>query len=274
MIRTIFCLSMPGGHMSYLGTIVSALLGRIELRSNMITSNGTSHGANPNFPVEFYNPISVDHKRGPIDHTMWMDWYQNARNNHASDGILVLKDGWYLYGDRNWGKSMDSIPDSCVIVSSPNTRVDWIYCYLQMSRKIQRHLYCSLREKSPLYPKLWKMLKKTKRMSELSSSMPGHPLRENIISRHPLYRFHTTDLFSETWIDSIIEFLADQGYSPEKTKTILDFHQLFLGKQKNILLRAKQIADGHLSLDPANIWEEILFDFLSRQNPWDCDVIS
>ena len=250
--------------MSYVGTITRAMLGNLKLDPGFITKTGTSHGANPNFPVELYTDQYIGYKRKQIDYQMWLAWYWDARSRFTVDGTLVVKDGWYLYGDDNWSRSIDSIDDSFVIVSSPNDRLDWIYCYLQMSRKIRRHLYCSLREKSNLYPKLWDKLRKDRKINEMKAAMPSHQRTEHIITRHPLLRFKTTDIFQIEWPLKLLGFLKDQGFDAELPPGFDETHSHFIAAQIDTYNRAIAINASHASLQPSTIWEEILFDYLDK----------
>ena len=230
--------------MTYLATLASMLLGRIIPNDEYITSSGSSHGANQYFQPELYNPnLGPDHRDLPITSELWRAWHREALERYSIDGLCIAKDGWTKFGQSNWEKELNVL-DCLLIISSPNTKLDWIYCWLNMVDKIPRHVYTTLMHRSKMWPKLWKLMPKSKRIDYLTAEMPIHPLVEDIRVNKPTLRILTTEILEDRFVDRMQDFLAQQSLASEITDEIREFHSRFVDKQMANLDLAHEISSG------------------------------
>lgn len=248
--------------MSYVATLVASLIGRIEATPAYITKSGSAHGANIHFPTEFHivnDPVT--YKPKVLTVANWHDWHSNILKTQPDPAIV--KDGWVQFGERNWESVLEQINCS-VLLSVPNTDLDWYYCWFNMVDKVPKHVYKTLMHKSRYHPKVWYLFKKQHRMMALSESMPIYPLRDDLHITAPNMRFGTTQILTDEFPELVEQFLKREGYSATLTPQIADYHHEFIARQEPNYSLAERLSNGQrwTSRGP---WDDILFAWLDRE---------
>lgn len=248
--------------MSYVATVVASLIGRIEATPSYITKSGSAHGANMYFPVEFHSANDpTTHKPKVLTVANWHDWYQDIIATQPSPAIV--KDGWVKFGERNWESVLEQI-DCTVLLSAPQTDLDWYYCWFNMIDKIPRHVYKTLMHKSVYHPRLWHKFKKHHRVMALAEAMPIYPLRDDLHLTVPNLRYGTTEILADDFPVRVADFLIANGHDAALTKEIVSYHCEFIARQAGNYSLAKKLASGQ-RWAPRGPWDAILFSWMDRE---------
>lgn len=267
MTRTLFCLSMPGGHMSYIATLAACLLGRLKPNDLYITPKGSSHGANLHFPVELYKLPNAYGNTEPLTKDDWSAWHRDAVQRFSQEGLCIVKDGWVKLGRANWEDCVNAV-ESIAVVSHCNSQLDWFYCWFNMVDKIPKHIYYRLSQRSMLWPKLWKQLSKQKKLSEMIAAMPIYPLDDSPRFNVPSLCLPATGVLDYDFPMILSDFLRSQHLRTELTREIFDFHDTFVTKQLINLKKADDLLQGH-RWKANGPFDDILFGWLDSHEPKD-----
>lgn len=260
--------------MTYLGTLVACLTGQIEPKSSYFTQKGSCHAVEYVFPDllhKFHTP--VEFKPIMVDNGRWQQWHDFSIKNFSRNDICIIREGWTNTDDNVWSEGINSLENSYAIISSPNSKLDWIYCWLNMADKSPVHLYKTLLHKSKFFPKIWnsdnrlKILPKQVKIDEMKKSMPSHVVRENTIIARPNFRFMTTDILKETFPSELNNFLKHNGIVSNLSLNISIWHNEFIALQQENLNRAKLLTSG-INLRARGPFDEILQDYLCNNDPW------
>lgn len=262
MTRTLFCLSMPGGHMSYIATLVSLMLGRLDVSRDYLTLKGSSHGANKYFPVELYQKQVVEHRQLELTKEDWRLWHQKAMQDYTIEGICVIKDSWLKLGKNNW-QDLVNETTSIAIVSTVDDPIDWLYCWYNMVSKIPKHVHNSLRDRSSLYPKIWKQLSRKKKLSEMSAAMPLYSISDTPVFKVPSLTLSVREILKPNFPLKIKNFLDDQKIHAKLDNSIIKFHEEFSFMQSGNLTKAlKSVGNGQCN--PQGPFDEILCEWFYK----------
>ena len=262
MTRTLFCLSMPGGHMSYIATLASLLLDRIPMDYGYITIKGSSHGADSYFPLDF-DSLRVENYRPaePTD-TEYYAWHNTALDRFSKDGLCVIKEGWHKYGADMWSRRLVEL-DNISIISKMDDLTNLYYCWFNAVDKIPGHVYARLREKSKLWPALWWKVDQKIRIRELSLAMPLYSLTPGPQTDKPCLRINAIDVNKDDFPVLVNDFLIQQGQKSTITDDILEYHKHFASLQQRNLNKAIALASNQ-KWKPTGKFEQILFDWYDR----------
>lgn len=256
MIKTIFCLSMPGGHMTYLGLLTKLLLKHLPINYDYIDDRGRAH------PVERFLPPHVEYNY----FSNWDDWFKKSLIEFTVSDVCVFKDSWASTDLKIWESKLNSIENTAAIISNPLKKVDWYYSWLNCIDKIPIALYGHLKKNSSLFP-IWYMLTKKHKILALQKSMPVFPIKENMNLKIPHFRFQTTSLLNENFPELLQAFLLTEELKTDITKELMDFHVYFIKKQfKNLKLAQK--LEQNKFWEPRNMFDELLFRWIDT-NPWE-----
>ena len=258
MTKTIFCLSLPGGHMTYIGVLTKLLLNQISVKNDIITTSGSAHGANPYFPPELGDMFNINE---------WDKWYNYALNHFTIDDVCIIKDGWGLLTLEEWSNYLNSKPNAICILSNSNTKLDWCYCYLNMITKIPKHIVYRLKDRHSNAHALWKKLKKNQKIKLLTHLMPLHDLHEEFHLKIPTYDFPTTAVLNANFVFELDSFLKGLNFKTNINEDIVSFHNNFIALQKSNLTLAHKLANNDY-WEPRGPLDKILFDWM-KTNPWE-----
>ena len=245
--------------MSYIATLASCLLGRIQPNCDFITLKGSSHGANQHFPIELFSS-SI---QGDLNIQDWKRWHAKVLEEYGRNGICVVKDGWVKLGRDKWEYCVNST-DSIAVVSNCDTPLDWLYAWFNMVDKIPKHIYYRLRQRSILYPKLWNRLGKRKKIVELKNAMPIYPLGDTPKFNVPTLDLPATKILEQDFPSHLSDFLDSQGMKSLVTTEISKLHDTFVSKQQINFMKAKSILKGD-RWEPNGPYDEILFSWLDQR---------
>lgn len=260
--------------MTYLGTLVACLTGQIEPKNSYFTNSGSCHTVEYDFPDllhKFHTPREF--KPIKVDMIRWTNWREFSLKNYSKDNLCIIKEGWSNTDCDIWSEGLNSTENSYAIISSPNSKLDWIYCWLNQINKTPRHLYKTLLHRSKFFPKIWntdgrlKIVPKHIKIDEMQKAMPSHIIEENIITFRPTFRFRTTDILEEKFPEKLYQFLHHYGIVSNLTPQILAWHNQFRELQQFNFERAKLIAENQ-SFIPLGPFEEILQRYLTDRDPW------
>lgn len=255
MIKTIFCLSMPGAHMSYLGVLTKILLGHVPVNKNYITDSGSSHNAQTYFPPQNFYNFTKD----------WDNWLKKSIEDYTHNNVCVFKDGWGNTDLDVWEHNINSLPNSLSIVSHPTTKIDYYYSWLNYSSKMPISLYGQLKTKNSLFP-IWHMLKNKHKLAALYTAMPVFPTKVNLNFKIGHIIFPTTTMISDSFPITIHNFLLQHNLQSIMTDEILNFHKFFTSKQIENYELAVNLANNK-KWEPRNVFDKILFKWIDT-NPW------
>lgn len=248
--------------MTYIATLAACLLGRIDPHNQYITIKGSSHGANKFFPIEFYQSKDKDHRPLGLNDNDWIEWYNKALYDFTIDDICIIKDSWFKYGKTNWEKQINNA-DNLAIVSTADELGDWLYCWFNMVNKIPKHIYYRLRERSQLYPKLWKNISKKKKIIEMSGQMPLYPLGDSPTLSVPTLYINARGVIGDNFPDKVSKFLNDQGMNAKINQPILDLHARFSSLQKDCILKTDLLLKQKIC-NPTGPYDHILCDWYQK----------
>jgi hypothetical protein len=254
MTKVVFCLSMPGGHMTYIGLLTKLLLGHIAPNTSFITVSGTAHGANTLFPALLRRNDDWDH------------WFNNSLTNYSKDDVCVIKEGWGRLKIYEWERRLNSQTSAICLLSSPVEKVDWYYSWFNAIHKLPFYTFSLLHQGNILFPKVWWMLPKKHKIKALTMGMPAFDLVEDMKLSIPHCRFPTTHILRDDFPEIVHSFLLTQGLSSQLTTEINEFHSSFTAKQQTNYELAKKLAAGE-RWEPRGPFDKILFDWLDT-NPW------
>lgn len=254
MTNTIFCLSLPGGHMTYLAVLTRMLLKQMDVNKEYITPSGSVHFAN----VKFNKPYIKEE---------WHFWLDNCLKNYTIDNTCIIKNEWDLQTQENWQEYVNTTKNAYCIISSPTTKLDYYYCYFNMLSKIPRHIYRRLVHTNFVPEKLLKNLTKKQKINLLSYLMPLHPIRETMNITVPYFRFPTTNILNNNFVFEVDTFLSKNNFKSYVTDEILDFHNYYVNKQIKNFELAQKLAANEL-WEPRGPFDQILFNWIAT-NPWE-----
>ncbi len=254
MTNTIFCLSMPGGHMTYLGVLTKLLLGHLSITNEYITKNGSAHNADAHFPTQLYEQQN------------WENWLKYAHKTYSINDVCIIKDGWGCTSLDIWQHNINLSNQIQCVISSPITKLDWIYSWLSYSQKMPAHLYGHLKTKNILFP-IWHMLSNKHKLKSFNKSMPIFPINENLTLNCPVYRFPTTKILDENFPNFLHEFLQANNLKSKVTDDLLYFHNYFVTNQKTNYNMALELINNK-RWKSRNMFDTILFNWLDT-NPWE-----
>jgi hypothetical protein len=256
MTNTIFCLSLPGGHMSYIGVLSKLLLRHLSIEKNLITFIGSAHGADGYFPPNI--PHNFKFKN-------WDSWFVYNLKNFSYNDTCVFKDSWINFTQDQWEKKLNFLEKTICLISSPKAKIDWYYAWISLMHKMPTSLYGHLKLKSPLFP-IWHMLNNKHKFNALLKTMPVFPIKENIKLTCDHLRFATTDILEKDFPLKIHNFLIEHNHKSLITNEIFNYHNYFISKQKQNYELALQL-DQNIRWEPRNMFDKILFDWIDT-NPW------
>lgn len=258
--------------MSYIATLAACLLGRLQPDDLYITPKGSSHGANNHFPIELYQKKTRAYRQVDLTIDDWVSWHKDAVQKFSKDNLCIVKDGWVNLGTMNWEKCINST-DSMVIVSHCDSELDWFYCWFSMVDKIPKHIYHKLSQRSILWPKLWKLLSKQKKLAEMISAMPIYPLGDTPKFNVPTLYSPVTRVLDNDFPIILHDFLMTQQLKSNMTREISDFHNVFVSKQFDNFKKAKDIVNRKRwkSNGP---FDDILFGWLDSRSHEPKDIWS
>lgn len=242
--------------MSYIATLASCLIGRIDPDDQYITIKGSSHGANKHFPIELNQTKTQNHRPLDLGEADWKEWYDKAISDFTINDVCVIKDSWFKFGRENWENQINQ--SNCLaIVSTTEDIEDWLYCWFNMVNKIPKHIYYKLRERSQLYPKLWKQLSKKKKLSEMADMMPIYPLGGTPNLDIPTLYVPAHRVIDVDFPKQVASFLNEQGIQARITDPIVSLHARFSEMQKDSIIKARLLLDRK-TCDPAGPFDHIL----------------
>lgn len=255
--------------MSYLALLVHCLVRKEQFRDEYFTSSGSSHGADHLFS-DHMDSTSLDENYRPLPLTLreLQEWHKQSLDHYSRDNICIMRSGWNAAYPETWQQALNSIDEALVMISSPNSKLDWIYCWLNTVNKVPGHVYRTLQQRSKFYPKMWardkiSMLPRHIKMEEMISAMPAHPLTENIATNKPTLRFLTTEILDENFPMQLANFLSRNGIRTYLNDDIFRWHANFASKQMPNYRRATELSQGK-KLEPRGPFDEILMEYLSR----------
>lgn len=258
MTNTIFCLSVPGGHMTYIGLLIKFLLGHLDVDKKYITKTGSAHNA------EQYFPPHLNHVTNTAE---WDLSIAAAIKNYAHNEVCVIKDGWDTQFKLSyWEEKLNSLPNVVSVISTPASKLDWYYCWVSFSYKMPVGVYSKLKIQNSLFP-IWHMLNNKHRLNVLGRSMPIFPLKEDMYLKSPHCRFPTTNILKEDFPSILHSFLTQQGFKSNLTLEIIEFHKYFVVIQQNNLNLAVKLSNNE-RWEPRNMIDKILFRWMDT-NPWE-----
>ena len=243
--------------MSYIATVAACLTARISPDLSFITARGSSHGANRYFPIELYCP---DDSAITID--AWKNWHGNAVRDFSKDGLCIVKDGWVKLGRHSWEECINGI-DCMTVTSHCDDPLDWYYAWFNMVDKIPKHIYYRLSQRSIFYPKLWKLLNKPKKISEMVVAMPVYPLGDSPRFTVPSLYLPATDILNAAFPARLSSFLQQQDIRSTMTNGIQRFHDVFVTKQQKNLMKAELMVEGK-RWKAQGPYDEILFRWIDN----------
>ena len=250
--------------MSYIATLAACLLGRLRPDNHYITSKGSSHGANPHFPVELYKRTDYHGQAQALTKDDWTAWHADAIQGFSRDGLCIAKDGWVKFGRTNWEDCVNAI-DSIAVVSHCDSQIDWFYCWFNMVDKIPKHMYYRLSQRSLLWPKLWKKLNKRKKLSEMIAAMPIYPLGDSPRFHVPSLCLPATGVLDDDFPRILSNFLRSQQLQTDLTQEIIDFHAVFTSKQLDNFAKAQVLIQGR-RWQSTGPFDDILFGWLDSSS--------
>jgi len=253
---------MPGGHMSYIATLASCLLGRLPPSDKFITPNGSSHGADRYFPPDFDTPRIDNYRPATPSDEEWRTWHLNAIEKYSKDGLCIVKEGWQKYGAEKWQSRLDD-EYSISVISTMDDMTNLFYCWFNAVDKIPKHVYSRLMEKSKLWPRMWWKVNQKIRLSEMSMCMPLYQIGTAPHTTMPSLRIAAIDVISADFPSLLFDFLNAQGLHPIIDDDILAFHSKFSARQKGNLNRALALANKQ-RWKPRGKFDQILFDWYDR----------
>ncbi len=254
MTNLIFCLSMPGGHMTYIALLAKLLLQHLPVKYDYIDNAGSAHNAEKFLPPHLeFNFVAN-----------WDRWLKSAIDNYTQNNICVIKDGWGSTDLNVWEEKLNSIDNNICIISSPISKVDWYYCWLNYGQKVPLGLYGQLKVKNVLLP-IWHMLNNKHKLKSFSKSMPVFPLKENLKLQCNTFRFPTTDILDVEFPSKLANFL--KNHNTLLSKEIIEFHNYFISKQLQNYNLSVKLANNE-RWEPRNLFDKILFDWIDT-NPWE-----
>ena len=248
--------------MSYIATLASCLLGRIPLRYDYITIKGSSHGADPNFPLDFDSQKVENYRPVAPNHEEYYLWHKTALDRYSKDGLCVIKEGWHKYGADMWSERLTEI-DNISIISKMDDLTNMFYCWFNAVDKIPIHVYKRLRDKSKLWPSLWWKVNQKVRLRELSLAMPLYSMTSGPSTDKPCLRINAIDVLGDDFPILVDGFLNQQGLRSTITNEIIDYHRHFSSLQQENLKKAQSIASKK-TWKPTSKFEQILFDWYDR----------
>lgn len=258
MTNTIFCLSVPGGHMTYIGLLTKCLLGHLAVDKKYITDVGSAHNAEKYFPP---------HLNYITDTEKWDSAIMTAINDYAQNRVCVIKDGWDTeFKLAYWEEKLNSLPNVVSVISTPASKLDWYYCWLSFSYKMPLGVYSKLKIQNSLFP-IWHMLNNKHRLNVLGRSMPIFPLKEDMDIKSPHYRFPTIDILKDDFPLTLHNFLRGEGFASTLTADIYLLHKHFTSMQEHNFNLAIRLTKNE-RWEPRNFIDKILFKWLDT-NPWE-----
>jgi len=258
--------------MSYIATLASCLLGRLQPDDLYITPKGSSHGANLHFPVELYKLSDAQGNTDPLTKDDWREWHRDVVQKFSQDGLCIAKDGWVKLGRSNWEDCVNAV-ESLAVVSHCDSQLDWFYCWFNMVDKIPKHIYYRLSQRSMLWPKLWKQLNKRRKLSEMIEAMPIYPIGDSPRFDVPSLCLPATSVLDDNFPRVLSDFLMSQQLRTSLNDEIFDFHDAFVAKQLNNLKKAENLVQG-LRWDSNGPFDDILFGWLDSRSHEPKDIWS
>lgn len=258
--------------MTYLALLVHCMVRGGHFRQEFFTDSGSAHGSNHLFPDHIKsNIIDENYRYLPVTLEHWKNWHAAAVRDYSKSDVCILRSSWSDVPIKIWGKGIASVDQSVALISSPNTKLDWLYCWFNMINKIPRNVYSNLRFRSKFYPKLWsddklKAIPKHIKISEMAKAMPVQPISEDIKTNKPTLRFMTTEILDEKFPILISNFLNSNDIPNNLSEDLLRWHGIFISKQMDSYERALEICKGRI--DIRGPFDDILFQYLSENDPW------
>jgi hypothetical protein len=248
---------MPGGHMTYFGLLIKILLKHLPADKKFITATGSAHGAQTYFPPHIPHGFNIN------------SWDKHIAINikqYSYENICVFKDSWAVITPGQWAHNINSLEAAFCLVSSPITKLDWYYSWINIVNKLPLGVYGFLKTNSPLFP-IWHMLPNKHKINALVKAMPVFPLKENMTIKVPNLRLATTDVLKAEFPFEIHEFLIRNGFNSCLTEDILIFHEYFTSKQLANYELAK-LLNNNIRWEAKGLFDKILFTWLDT-NPWE-----
>ena len=110
-----------------------------------------------------------------------------------------------------------------------------------MIQKIPKHVHDTLSMRSKLYPKLWRKLNRSKKISELAAAMPIYTLGNTPHFTIPTLYVPASEVIGEGFPHRLSDFLNWHGMHAEISSSILDFHFKFSSMQRKTLSNAIEL---------------------------------
>lgn len=259
--------------MSYLSLLVHCMVRNERFRDEYFTFSGSSHGADHLFSGHIDSGrMDANHRYMPASPGDWNAWQGKSLEQHSRDGICIMRSGWTVASPGVWQDGVNSLDQALMIISSPNTKLDWLYCWFNMVDKIPIYVYWTLQQRSKFYPNMWsrgrpKGIPRYAKLGEMVNAMPVHPLRENITVNKPTFRFMTTEMLDENFPLHLGNFLSANGIRAHLNDDIFAWHRKFASKQMPNYLRAKDLAQGH-AMESRGPFDDVLLRYLADSDPW------
>lgn len=245
---------MPGGHMTYVALLTKLLLKHLPVKYDYIDKNGSAHNA------EQFLPEHLEHNFNP----RWDSWLATATENYTHDGVCVIKDGWGSTDLDIWENKINTLDNAVCIISSPISKIDWYYCWLNYGEKMPSGLYGQLKMKNVLLP-IWHMLNNRHKLKSFNKSMPVFPLRENLNLKCNTFRFPTTGILDANFPSQLANFL--KNHNAVLTTEIIEFHNYFISKQLQNYNLSVKLVNGE-KWKSRHLFDKILFDWIDA-NLWE-----
>jgi hypothetical protein len=247
---------MPGGHTTYFGLLIKILLKHLPADKKFITETGSAHGADSYFPPHIPYGFNIEN---------WDNHVSTNIQKYSFENICIFKDSWAIIKPDQLAKKINTLDNAFCLISSPITKLDWYYSWINIVHKLPFGVFGFLKTNSPLFP-LWHMLSNKHKVNALVKAMPVFPLTENMTIEVPYLRVPTTEVLTAEFPIKIHDFLISNGFKSELTNNIFLFHEYFITKQLASYELAK-LLDQNIRWESKNLFDKVLFDWLDT-NPW------
>lgn len=254
MIESIFCLSLPGAHMTYMGLLVKCILGQARPDDSYLLENGCWHGFNDQLPIEF-----VDYKK---ERTRSLDLWKDYHREHCTMFPSVFRDEWRNETVAIMESGINST-DSLVIMNTADSLLERYYRWLNASDRIPHHLYRNMMRSSKYYPRIWKILPKEIKKKELASNAGFSIADTEPNFTVPTLRTSLIDLVDRGYPRVIASFLEANNLDPVIDNDIADMHEKFLNVNMCNVQKAQRLVDRDF-WKPRNLLDEILFEGITN----------
>lgn len=248
-IDSIFCLSLPGAHMTYMSVLVKCLLQHITPSNEYMLHTGSWHGIDHQLPVKFldYKFLSVR------SNELWDEYYRE----NLSDNITVFRDEWRDSITPILQEGINKT-QSIVILNTIETQFEKYYRWLNAIDRIPMHLFRNMKQASKYYPKLWHLLPKHVKREEFEKNINFNIANTIPHFTVPVLQTTLTELLNERYCTAVEKFLNDNDLETSLNDDILSMHRQFIeANKKNVKLAEKLIA--HDFWQPRHLLDEILF---------------